>query len=1459
MSHHIPTSAQPIAMRHAFNAMIDQIKTGKLTTGHISQTMTGAFGGTDASGAWDWRLAFDLMQAAGLQAVLRAMERAHDPVAVHALIQRIGVTLPTETRRSERQMQLQQFSTAMEWGWIVAQAAAVCSDDVVLEPSAGVGCLAALTRASCGAKPAMQPRLIVNELDPTRRVILQMLTDISALPHDAEFIDDLLARDVKPSVVVMNPPFASSLSRSEDASIAMRHLLSAAKRLERGGRLVAIVPPSVSAERSGALWDRFCQEVTPLVRLVLPLDAFTKMGTNVQTHLLVAERPMGAGVQHPARAHHVPVKTSAEAIQVLRDLLPARQPIAQGVSAGKQKAGKGAKADKTIALRPITPVGATQGAAAGAGGARMLLPVRRTMAQHAQSTTAMVSLDVTVFDVPRTNEALSDVYARYAPQRLCVAGAKGHPTPLVESLAMASVAPPCPLSDLIDLKLPQRVITEGLLSDAQLETLLMAQSAFAQDLPGKFKRDDRDQLIRADDDAAAHPFRKGYFLGDGTGCGKGRQVAGLIMAGWGAGQRKALWVSRSKTLIEDARRDWTDLGGAPTDIHALSKWSADEPVRITEGILFVTYSTLRATSQKGKTRLEQILEWLGDDYDGLIAFDEAHAMQNAGGSVTARGAAAPSQQGLAGLRLQNALPRARVLYVSATGATEVANLAYAGRLGLWGMGQGYPFASRESFVTEMEAGGVAAMEMVARDLKALGLYTARALSFEGVEYDILEHALSADQITAYDAWARAFKTIHANLHKALEATGVTKSDGDAAQAGSGTAKAAALSAFESTKQRFFGHLLQGMKARTIIAAIEADITAGWAPVVQIVSTGEALLTRRIESLAPDEDLLEAALTPKEYVVGYLQNAFPVMQMQLIEQEDGSVLAQPLRDANGAPVISREAEALRDRMIEDLMLLAPVPSALDQLVWSLGPERVAEVTGRSQRPIRQADGRLKVERRAASANSSEAAAFMAGDKDVLIFSDAGGTGRSYQAAITAKNQKRRRHYLMEPGWRADNAIQGLGRTHRSAQVSAPFFRVCTTDVHGEKRFTSTIARRLDTLGALTKGQRETASQGMFRAEDNLESAIARGCLRALYRDIVFGRDAVMSLDTFEDWTGLRLTNQDGQLLEELPPIQRFLNRILALPIAMQNAIFTDFMGRIATATERALAAGTLDVGLEQLRGDKITAGEPQRLCTDDATGAVTSLIPLFVETRLTYRNSAQILEDFEGYTVMENASSGKVALIAPSPRHTFDEAGDFGLERRVVRPSGTSWIEEDQFKRSQWEPVVRARFIALWDAEVAGLPDRDMREIYLLTGLILPIWKSIPGQTSRIYRAKCDDGTSYLGRALDAQEAGVLRGRYMSVDAADPISVFTAVTEGQKAVELGNGLILTERRVAGHKRLEITGADRATLDWLRALGCFTEIHQYSLRVFIPHGDRAASLAVIGALVAKTGADDRSAAA
>ena len=368
------------------------------------------------------------------------------------------------------------------------------------------------------------------------------------------------------------------------------------------------------------------------------------------------------------------------------------------------------------------------------------------------------------------------------------------------------------------------------------------------------------------------------------------------------------------------------------------------------------------------------------------------------------------------------------------------------------------------------------------------------------------------------------------------------------------AKAAALSAFEGTKQRFFGHLLTGMKCPSTIRAIQADLEAGRSAVVQLVSTGEALMERRIADVPASEwDDLNIDLTPRDAILSYLMHAFPVQLQEPFTDDAGNLLSRPARDADGNPVICKEAEERRDALIEKLAALPPVPTALDQIVQHFGHEAVAEVTGRSRRVLRitdpgsspgQARGeRLALRSRPASANLAETAAFMDGEKRILVFSMAGGTGRSYHADLSCGNTERRIHYLLEPGWRADQAIQGLGRTHRTHQASAPLFRPVATDVKGERRFIATIARHLDSLGAITRGQRDsqTAMGGddtaLFRASDNLESLYAKSALRQFYIALWRGRIEGWSVKEFEEATGLKLTHEGKwpvALSSVLPP-------------------------------------------------------------------------------------------------------------------------------------------------------------------------------------------------------------------------------------------------------------------------------------------------------------------------------------
>jgi hypothetical protein len=345
----------------------------------------------------------------------------------------------------------------------------------------------------------------------------------------------------------------------------------------------------------------------------------------------------------------------------------------------------------------------------------------------------------TVDWTPPEGGRLTDaIYEEYGLQAIRIPGAQAHPTKLVQSAAMASVAPPKPSYR----PHAARQHPDGFCPTPSSRRDLCRRGPFRL-LAGSWTVDETFDVVSAarDDAPNAVRFRRGFMLGDGTGAARAasrrhhpRQLAAGPPQGGLDLQIRQADRGRAARLV-GARH------GAPAG-HAAVALPAGQADHAAEGVLFTTYATLRSDDRGEKvSRVKQIVEWLGSDFDGVIIFDESHAMQNAAGGKGERGDVAASQQGRAGLRLQHALPNARVVYVSATGATTVHNLAYAQRLGLWG-GEDFPFATRAEFVEAIEAGGVAAMEVLARDLRALGLYTARSLSYDGVEYELVEHQLT---------------------------------------------------------------------------------------------------------------------------------------------------------------------------------------------------------------------------------------------------------------------------------------------------------------------------------------------------------------------------------------------------------------------------------------------------------------------------------------------------------------------------------------------------------------------------------------------------------------------------------------------------------------------------------------------------------------------------------------------
>ncbi|MDX3966799.1 MAG: strawberry notch family protein [Bradyrhizobium sp.] len=1413
-------AGQPIvpasALFHAAGHLLPDLERGRIVDARILRAaMEQAFGGTDAEGAWAWKHAYDACEAAQVLFLRKfgpaIRARAATPAAQLAMLGKVAALLPSQTRRSEESQALQQFSTPVALGFAASIAGAIIPADLVLEPSAGTGLLAIFAEHGAAS-------LILNELAETRAALLSHLFAGAAVTrHDAAHIHDHLDAGIRPSVVLMNPPFSAAAHvDGKVADAALRHIASALARLAEGGRLVAITGANLSPDsptwRDGFV--RLQERGRVVFSAAIDGRVYARHGTSVETRLTVIDRvPADDSTAFP------PSPGVAPDVATLLDW------VIRYIPPRAAMAGSPAISAATPTYRP-----------ASARPAPRAIPTQPTGPVPEDAVEVVYEpCDSAPAEDGRISEAL---YEGYSLQSIRIAEAKPHPTRLVQSAAMASVAPPKPS---YRAHLPAAVVADGLLSDAQLESVIYAGEAHAGFLAGSWTVDETFDIVAAapDDAEAAVRFRRGWMLGDGTGAGKGRQVAGVLLDNWLKGRRRAVWVSKSDKLIEDAQRDWSALGQERLLITPLARFRQGTPIRLEQGILFTTYATLRSDAREAKaSRVQQIVDWLGRDFDGVIIFDESHAMQNAAGGKGERGDQAPSQQGRAGLRLQHALPNARILYVSATGATTVHNLAYAQRLGLWG-GEDFPFATRAEFVQAIEAGGVATMEVLARDLKALGLYAARSLSYEGVEYELVEHSLSPEQIRIYDAYAGAFQIIHNNLTAALEATNITGATGTL----NGQAKSAARSAFESAKQRFFNHLITAMKTPTLIAAVDRDLDAGHAAVIQIVSTGEALMERRLAEIPTEEwGDVQVDITPREYVLDYLAHSFPTQLYEPFTDSEGNLSSRPVyRD--GQPVQCRDAIERRDRLIEKLAALPPVQGALDQIVQRFGTDLVAEVTGRSRRIVRHGD-RLRVESRAGSANLAETQAFMDDEKRILVFSDAGGTGRSYHADLGARNRRLRVHYLLEAGWKADTAIQGLGRSNRTNQAQPPLFRPIATDVKAEKRFLSTIARRLDTLGAITKGQRQTGGQGLFRADDNLESVYGRAALRQLYVLLYSGKIEGCSLQGFEDATGLRLTDGDGSLREELPPITTFLNRLLALTIDLQNVLFGVFEELLRAKIEGAVASGTYDLGVETVTAESLRIADRRTIYAHPGSGAETQVFTVARRDRNRPLGLAEALNraDDPRATLLINGQSGRAAVQVPAPSLMLDD-GEVERRVRLLRPMERTAIPLAAMAQTHWQEADRDSFTAAWNAELADLPEFTDSRIHIVTGLLLPIWKRLPDEGCRVYRLQTDEGERVIGRLVSP--AWVAQAVATETPTISPADAWTAVLDGRTVLELADGLQLRRAKIMGAFRVELSGFTDGMVDRLKAMGLTSEIIAWKLRLFVPTG--ATGPAILGTLM------------
>lgn len=372
---------------------------------------------------------------------------------------------------------------------------------------------------------------------------------------------------------------------------------------------------------------------------------------------------------------------------------------------------------------------------------------------------------------------------------------------------------------------------------------------------------------------------------------------------------------------------------------------------------------------------------------------------------------------------------------------------------------------------------------------------------------------------------------------------------------------------------------------------------------------------------------------------------------------------------------KKAAAMKQELLDRLEKLGDKlpPNTLDQLIDELGgPENVAEMTGRKGRVVSTDNGTIQYESRSEvdvpleTLNLTEKQRFMDGEKHIAIISEAASSGISLQSDRRAKNQARRVHITLELPWSADRAVQQFGRTHRSNQVNAPEYIFLISDLAGERRFASIVAKRLESLGALTHGDRR-AGESRDLSRFNIDNKYGRAALETMMRGLMEMEipplvpppedyEGDFFADCRKALVGVGLVNEDEfnkmqSLDKDYNNMSKFLNRILGIEVELQNALFKYFTDTLDAIISEAKKTGRYDLGILDLgtAGDNVKRVKVDEFIRTHATGtAKTELHTVSVERGLSFEASQDIWKELtgkeEGYYLSNQVRCGKKTAV-----------------------------------------------------------------------------------------------------------------------------------------------------------------------------------------------------------------------
>jgi hypothetical protein len=781
---------------------------------------------------------------------------------------------------------------------------------------------------------------------------------------------------------------------------------------------------------------------------------------------------------------------------------------------------------------------------------------------------------------------------------------------------------------------------------------------------------------------------KGFIIGDQTGVGKGRVVAGMIKYALING-KIPFFVTQAPNLYSDMIRDLDAIGmtdelGLDTAEPKILITNRDEKipytlVRNVNGkktetkltlqsakspklmdpffrkmqedesigeykVIFTTYKQM-ATVKGGATERMRFLQQFGAG--NYMIFDESHGAGGSGGAPSRDKKSETGETetpGTAGF--------VRKLVSNAFG-TFFSSATYAKRPDVMDLYSSTDMKLAVNKISELadaiKNGGIPMQQVVANMLTEAGQYIRRERTFAGVAYNTEETKVDKQTAENMATSMRDILAFSREKEKVVKAMQKEMDKRGEKIGGSGEKTSITSVNFGSTMHNLIDQMLLSLKAKESVNHAIERLKANQKVVMTVSNTMGSFL----KDYADDMGLVtgdSVDLSFKDLYKRYLEKQRII---KIKPPGKNSVTREyRLTDDDLGPALVQQYKAIENFIDNAGFGSAPI-SPIDYMHAELNKAgyKTDEITGRTM-VLNYASGNPVLASRKSDITQRVNAvdSFNSAKVDVIILNQAGSTGLSLHASSTFEDTRKRHMIIVQAEKNIDTHMQMLGRVHRTGQVQPPSYSQMMADIPAEMRPAAVLLKKMASLSANTTASRKSAvsAEGAVDFMNDYGGQVAQEYLRD-NRDVYEAIGEVVTL--VDDPTE---GNEDD--------IRKLTGYIPLLPIKQQEEIYKDLVERYKDLIEREDSMGTnkleakaVDLDAKTIESKQITEDKQNESNTTSVFAKPAMMERVDVKRTVKPYSKNEVMEQSEGNLKGKSAYDAGIEML----RDLKAKSGDFG--------------------------------------------------------------------------------------------------------------------------------------------------------------------------------------------------------